>query len=388
MFKKFILISCFFTILNISCKSQPIDSNWKGLFEKSYYEGYRGFPPLKDYWITLSNSKRVTAFEPLSYGLDAILAMYEATGSVKYIADAIMLTNNIIKKAKTTNKIPGNRFRLKDEYKGWIEDGADSTSGIFHSETVLSEIYFFQYVGRLLKDIHNNEKLYQKPYFKEFYNKTLDFIENNIWRKWESRGIRFENNKYDYLLLNRTHMASHWAYIATELYFLTKSDSLRNDYITFIKTYNKKLENNFFKYDKYILWNQTWDDITDSKKIVQDVSHANLIVSYIVEAFSLGLWKDSDAIQRIINTLKDKLWDSQDCLFADNLDGTMFETGYQGSVGSFQADGFVKLTRYDPSLLSIYEKFVNCSKYLTTWYQYGQLFANLTLSVRLLKSHH
>jgi hypothetical protein len=71
------------------------------------------------------------------------------------------------------------------------------------------------------------------------------------------------------------------------------------------------------------------------------------------------------------------------------MDGTMILTSQlHRSSGSFQADGFVKLTRYDRSLFPIYEKFMECSKYLAAAsYQYGQLFANLALSEKLLSGY-
>ncbi|MEO7048641.1 MAG: hypothetical protein ABI091_25295 [Ferruginibacter sp.] len=381
------------TTVRASSKAQSTDYDWNKLFQQSYYNNFKkGFPPLKEYWDGLSNSNRVTDLQPLSYGLDAILAMYETTDSLSYLEDAIALTNNSIGKAQVTADIAGNMFRLKDSYKGWIEEGGDSTSGIYHSETVLSEIYFFQYVTRLLKDIHKVPSLYKIRKFRNFYDQTLDFVETNIWDKWVKRGIRYANNKDNYLFLSRTHMASHWAYIAAELSFLTNSTARKTAYLAFVDLYNTKLENNFYKYDRYISWNQTWDTPKDKESPkndkdnnVQDVSHANLIVAYIVEAYDLGLWKDSDAVHRIINTLKDKLWDPKDCLFRDNINGTMFQSGQKGSVGSFQADGFVKLTRYDSSLFEIYEKFVSCSRFLTGWNQHGQLFANLALSKKLLK---
>lgn len=382
VFTHFCLI-CLLVMLFSWCNCQTA-TNWQNLFKQSYYNSYDGFLPLRKYWLNLSNSNKVTDFEPLSYGLDAILAMYEATKEQNYIEDAITITNNIVGKAQPTDHIPLNKFILKDSYRGWIEQG-DSLSGIFHLETVLSEIYFFEYVGRLLKDIHNNDKMYNNPVFKSFYDKTLTFVEVNIWDKWENRGIRFAKDKYNYLLLSRTHMASHWAYLAAELYFLTKSSNRKTDYFTFVNLYNNKLENNFYKYNKYISWNQTWNLSNNSTSIIQDVSHANLVISYLVEAYDLGLWKDYDTIQRIINTLKDKLWDSKDCLFADNIDGTMFTVGMAHStIGSFQADGFVKLTRFDKSLFILYRQFINCTKYLTAWYQYGQLFANLSLSQKLI----
>jgi hypothetical protein len=391
--KSFFFIKFFTKIaLNIFCLCisdfsfcQNPQPNWQDLFRQSYYGSFRRFIPLKQHWLQLSESNDIELLEPLSYGLDAILAMYETTDSLNYIDDAITLTNNSINQAQITNQITGNRSILRDKYKGWIENGIDSTSGIYHREVVLDEIYFYQYVCRLLKDIHNNKKLIRLQRYKKFYTQTLDFIETNIWDKWKGRGERDDKNPYSFLMLSRTHMASHWAYIAVELYFLTKEKTHKEAYLNFVNFYDNALEKNFRKYENYISWDQTWDYSQPHENIIQDVSHANLVVSYIVEAYDLGLWHDFNAIQRIINTLKNKLWDSQKCIFKDNMDGTMIAVDDpHRQIGSFQSDGFVKLSRYDKSLFSLYEKFIDCSKYLTAWYQYGQLFANLALSEKTI----
>ena len=381
-----------FTILALQGNNliaQSTDYNWKDLFYQSYYTGFKKLPPLRNYWLNLSNSKHIDDIEPLSYGMDAVLAMFETTDSIKYLDDAITFTNNVMDWAQVSKDIPGNVSPYKDSFKSWIEKPLGSEKGLYNQEGVLWEAYFFQYVSRLLKDIHNNESIFKIQNYKKFYIETLNFVEKDIWEKWESRGIKL-HNKYAFLFLSRTHMACHWAYIAAELSFLTNSQENKSDYLAFVNLYNSKLEDNFYKYDKYISWHSTWDfnldnTINKNTPIIQDVSHANLVVSYIVEAYDLGLWKDSDAIQRIINTLKDKIWDPSDCLFKDNLDGTMFVSSHTSPTGSFQSDGFAKLTRFDKSLFSIYEKFMNCSRYLIyPWLQYGQLFANLALSERFI----
>jgi hypothetical protein len=385
--KKNLLIVLSLLVFNFSY-SQGAEPNWQNSFRNCYYQSFRWFIPLKEYWIRLSKSNNVEDLEQLSYGLDAILAMYETTDSLNYLNDAITLVNNNLKQARITKKIPQNKYILRDKYKGWIQNGKDSTSGVFHKEVVLDEIYFYQYVCRLLKDIKTNKSLRRQQPYKKFSRQTFNFIETNIWDKWISRGLRYKKNPYHFLMLVRTHMASHWAYIAAELYFLTRDSKRKIAYLNFVNFYNNQLEKNFHKYENYISWNQTWDD-SPSDRIIQDVSHANLVVSYLVEAYDLGLWTDFDAIQRIIITLKDKLWDSNDCIFKDNIDGTMIPASQvHRSIGSFQTDGFVKLTRYDGSLFPIYEKFMECSKYLAAAsYQYGQLFANLALSEKLLSGY-
>lgn len=379
---------CLSLLTSYRSNGQPGSVNYQKLFRKSYYEGFKGFKPLKQHWLQLSKSKNVEDLEALSYGLDAILTMYEVTDSLNYLDVAMSLVNNNIGNALVTNQIKGNRFIYRDNYKGWIEQGKDSTSGVFHREVVLDEAYFYQYVCRLLRVINQNKRLIRKKRYRKFFTRTLDFVETNIWDKWISRGVRDSKNRYYFLLLSRTHMASHWAYIAAELYFLSGKMNRQDDYLNFVNTYNKKLEGNFHRYGNYISWNQTWDSNKHTTSIIQDVSHGNLVISYIVEAYDLGLWTDYDAIERIINTLKDKLWDPEDCLFRDNMDGTTIHAGpLLGDVGSFQSDGFVKLTRYDKSLFPVYEKFIECSKYLTAWYQYGQLFASLAFSKKILSSN-
>lgn len=371
-----------------TAKAQDTSIKWYALFYNSYYSGFRKQLPLRQYWFELSTSNEIIDLQPLSYGLDAILAVFEATDSTKYLDDAISITNNVIDSSQVTDQIVGSLSPFKDAYRGWIERNP-MQRGIYLNETVLSEIYFFQYVTRLLNDIHKNNVINRIPRYKYFYSQTLNFVERNIWDKWENRGIRIRKNKDAYLLLSRTHMASHWAYIAAELYFLTNSDSQRRNYLDFVNLYNSELEKNFIRYDNYIKWNSTWDyNLDDSRSkspdIIEDVSHANLVISYIVEAKNLGLWKDNDAIKRIINTVKSKLWNSTDCIFSDNIDGSFFGNEPHSTIGSFQADGFVKLTRYDKELYDLYGKFVNCSKFLINWFQYGQLFANLALSEKLL----
>jgi hypothetical protein len=385
--KKAILFAFLITYAGI-INAQSSQYNWKALFYQSYYLGFKKQPPLRNYWFNLSTSNDVIDLQPLSYGLDAILAMYEATDSSTYLNDAILITNNVTDKAKVTSKISGNKSPYKDKYLGWIDRNPKEASA-YMKEAVLSEIYFFQYVTRLLKDIRKNDSIYRIPEYKNFYFQCLNFIESNIWEKWENRGIKIKD-KYAFMLLSRIHMTSHWAYIAAELAFLTANTSRRDDYLNFVNLYNNELEVNFKRYGRFLKWNSTLDYDkngiqTKLIRIIQDVSHANLVVSYMVEALNLGLWTDTDAIQRLINTLKYKLWIADSCTFADNIDGTFFPKDFKGSIGAFQADGFVKLTRYDRDLLPLYQTFVGCNQYLIAWDQYGQLFANLALSEKLLK---
>lgn len=374
---------------SISANAQEKQYNWDSLFQKTYQDTFHQLIPLKQYWLDLSLSKRLTDLTPLSYGLDALQAMFQATDSTIYLDDAMVLINNVIRRARISNQIPGNSFTLKDRYESWIAE-IPSEEG-YETEDPLSESYFFQYVTKLLRDISENPKVFNKKKYRSFYYQTLNFIETNVWDKWESRGIRF-GYKYVYMLRSRTHMASHWAYIAADLSVLTTALSRKLDYLNVVNLYNTNLENNFVKYDRYISWNSTWNEnftsTDDTLKAVQDVAHGNQVVAYVVEAYELDLWKDSEVIVRLVKTLKDKLWYSKNCTFKDNIDGSMFDSRYSKnwSSGSFQAAGFVKLVRFDKTLFPIYEKFINCSKNLTKWYQYGELFANLALDKKLLET--
>lgn len=386
---KSVILFLLFVIESTALKAQNKNYNWENLFEKSYFNDFRNFPPLRKYLMDISNSKHLTDLIPLSYGLDGLLAIFQVTDSLVYLNDALTLSNNVMQRAIVTKSIPDNQYRLKDNYLGWTGEAVGGM--LYQHESPLLEGYFFQYVANLLRIIHDDTALFNNTKYRNFYNNTLVFVEVEIWDKWFSRGIRFNGDKYTYLLPSRTHIASHWAYMAAELFFITKDSVRKEEYFKLIELYNAKLEDNFDKYNKYITWNSTWNrdlkgNLNRLSAIVQDVAHGNQVVSYIVESYDLGLWKDTDAIRRIINTLKDKLWDYSNCLFKDNIDGTMFKLGTSGSVGSFQAAGFEKLSRYDSTLFPIYEKFVSCTPFLTSWHQYGQLFANLALGKKLFKT--
>jgi hypothetical protein len=386
---KSIVIAFILVSISITANAQIKQYNFESLFQEAYKHSFHNLIPLKQYWLNLSLSKRLTDLTPLSYGLDALQAMFQTTNSTIYLDDAIVLINNVLQRSKISDEIPGNSFKLKDKYKSWIAEIPGEQS--YELEDPLSESYFFQYVTKLLRDISLNRNVFNEKKYQLFYYHTLNFIETNVWDKWESRGLRL-GDKYVYILRSRTHMASHWAYIAADLSVLTTSLSRKLDYRNVVNLYNANLENNFVKYNQYILWNSTWNksfSITDdTARIIQDVAHGNQVVAYLIEAYELQLWKDSGSIVRLVNTVKEKLWNPANCTFKDNIDGSTFDSleSKNSSSGSFQAAGFVKLARFDRSLFSIYEKFIACSKYLTFWYQYGELFANLALSNKLFKS--
>jgi len=360
------------------------ENKWIGLFDSTYYTGYNKKKPFRNVWMMYSKSTNVLDFQPLSYGLDAVIAMYEATHNLKYLDDAVIFVNNVINSAKPLRNITYSKSSFSDNYATWVvTDSSKQYASLNMKETSLSEAYFFQYVTHLLYIIKNTQSLIQLKSYRDFYTTTLAFTEKNIWEKWYSRGYKLGGKT---IFEGRTHMESHWAYMACILSKITTDSGKKAEYIDAYTTYNALLKSNFKTRSDMpgvYIWNSTWDSKTSrDQTFVQDVSHGNLVVSYIVEAHDLSVFWTTTDINNLCNLVKKYLWINNKFTFKDNLDGsTKLQTT---SRGGFQSDGWVKLGRYDRTLQSIYEKYVayNSTNYYVTD---GQLFANLALNEQLLQ---
>jgi hypothetical protein len=320
-----------------------------------------------------SNSKTANSARmySLAYALDGNLAMYQATGNTKYLDRAIEYAINVIDNAVPVKNLEGNEWG--DSYLGWglYEDRL----GPEGKESPLIESYFFRYVCRMLRIIRQTPALYDDPQYRKVYETILKFTEKNVFEKWYTRGPR-------YLLGGTTNMVSHWAYIAMELSLITSSSKNRKLYkeITYKVNANlKPYQNSSLR--KQIIANPVdesayfWDSVFGKKKQPgQDTSHANNVVSYLVEAHELGIyWNDAD-MQGLINLLLKVLWNgSYDTpTFAGYLDGSDPGGGY------FQSDGFMKLGRYDPYVQKLYENF---NGHISSYTQY---YGNAALNAKML----
>lgn len=392
MFKVIVLSSLIIFIFSTEGFAESSEFSWQELFDSSYYSKYKNKPSLKSYWFKLSKSSNVVDFQDLSFGIDALTAMYVSTNESKYLNDALKLVDNVTSSARVSNQIHGNKYYLKDEYLSWINaDTLRKTESTFMIETHLSEAYFFRYVSRLLRIIKLNNDAMSNYEVENFYRKNLAFIEKHVWEKWYNRGKR--NNMCDqFLKSGRTHIASHWAFIAINLEELTLNQEKRMQYNEVYEWYNAKLRENLIPHPRVKRtwsWNSTWDkgwnilglncDKLYEYSEVQDVSHGNQVISYIIEAYKLNKgWNKTD-IKKLNRLLHKCIWIKGENTFRDTVLGERYKKG-KSSPGVFQAEGFVKLSEFSFKTYRLYLDFVKYNIDHIYSNQHAQLFANLSLS--------
>lgn len=359
-------------------------------FIKSFEENYTESTRQKDSLKSIAGNS--VNFMSLSLRIDALLAMYIISNKEYYIGEGKIIINNIIGAARVSSSIPENIFKFKDDYMGWISKTPDYS---YNSESQLYESYVFQYISRFLYQLLQTGWTSLSAANTQWYNNTIFFIEKHIWEKWITRSMKSTGMPYRTFLGIRTHMAAHWAGIALVLEQLTQNNEIKKQcrelYTQYDTLLKRNLRPNPAHPDAYI-WNSTWDntDNTQARKdtgaIIQDVSHGNHIVSYIVTAQETGSsnWSREN-INKFINTVKLVVYDSQNHIFSDGVDGTSSLT--RPGWGNFQADGWLKLGRYDKELQNLYVNFAAIQeKLLKKYSQTLQYYANLALNEYLLST--
>jgi hypothetical protein len=276
----------------------------------------------------------------LGYAVDANVAMFRATGKTQYLDRALLYTSNVIGTAKKSSTIKTSQY--KDSYMAWPSfshpDGQDGGR-----EYPLYESYMWRYVTYMLRTMHDTPSVMQNTSYKTQYDKILAFSETNMFDKWYNR------NANDNIYRQNTHMASHWAYISMELAAITTNTTKKATYTKVYTNINKKLPNypgglrtqmkvNPVNKNAYF-FHPDWGV---SKRPGSDVSHANGVLSYIVEAHDSNVeWTDAD-ISKFDVMLKDVIWKSNGNS-AEFLDGSGTDSGWIN-------DGLMKLGRYDPAI--------------------------------------
>jgi hypothetical protein len=317
-------------------------------------------------YLALSTAGDSWKLYNLGYAVDANVAMYRATGKTQYLDRALLYTNNVIGKAKKSSSIPTSQY--KDSYMTWPSfshpDGQDGGM-----EYPLYESYMWRYVTYMLRTMHDTPSVMQNASYKSQYDKILTFTEKNIYDKWYSRSAN------DNIYRQNTHMASHWAYITMELAAVTTDSSRKAAYTKVYTNINKKLPNypgglrtqmkvNPVNKNAYF-FHPDWGV---SKRPGSDVSHANGVLSYIVEAHDSNIeWTDAD-IAKFDVMLKDVIWKSNGDS-AEFLDGSGTDSGWIN-------DGLMKLGRYDATIQKRLESY-NTGQNI-------QFNANAALNVKIL----
>ncbi|MCC6287671.1 MAG: hypothetical protein IT249_07285 [Chitinophagaceae bacterium] len=323
-------------------------------------------------------------FQPVRDRLGAWLSMYKATGHIMYFNVLKNFIDTLIAQAATSNTIQGNRYEYKDNFKGWIYKTNDGE--LFGMEVPLSEGYIMRY---LFEFIYLAKKYGVVENNAEWCRKTLTWLTENEWTKWRSRSIRQFGKPNTLFLRVRLHMGAHWAAVALLLNKMTSVDSIREQTKSVVEQYDLLAKRGFIKNDfdgGAAMFSQTYGNTknTDAQEsavsVIQDVSHANHFISYIVLANQLGCesWNDAK-ITEMANLDKNILYKG-DYTFWDLINGTE-DPKRAGNWGNYQADGWLLLDQYDTGLFKIHTAILDNANDITK--RYGQLFnyrANLALA--------
>lgn len=299
----------------------------------------------------------------LGFYLDALTAMYRATGERQYLDEALALSEDLVDTARPSSALPTSQYR--DDYRGWVSRSRAEAGG---REVPLYESVAWRYVTTLLRVMHEHGDDRDDAY-RERYDRLFAFAEEHVFDKWYDRGAS------EHIYRSNTHMVAHWALIATNLAELTDDAERRARYARVIRDINYGLPN----YDASLrgqmrahpadsrayFWDDEWScDCPPGS----DVAHANGVVAYVVEAEAYGrAWTRTD-MSRFVRTLDEVVWPREGPP-AEYLDGSGDGTGWF-------SDGFVKLGRYDVALQRRLESHEPANV---------QFVGNAALNVRLLQ---
>lgn len=306
------------------------------------------------YWKEKSTESNSHEYYHMAYIIDALVSMYEATNKRKYLDYSIELTKNVVSKARPVCQMEdlNPKFKYNDCYFGWVNYHYNNR------EISLDEAYFFRYVTKMLRVVLTNEVLLEDTKLKQESLSLVNFVSNNVWEKWYERDL-------EEIYRSRTHMASNWAYIALNLSLI---DSSNLQYTQVLDNINYKgfptqsfegaalrRQIRHGKVTTGFSWkNSTWDSVQVPVTKVQDVSHANNVVAYIVDAYEHDVHWTTKDIEGLKNLFFKVVWNSNKRTFRDCLSGDSCEINKK-HIGKFQSDGWMKLGRYDRKIQQIYE---------------------------------
>lgn len=289
--------------------------------------------------------------------LGGINSLLKVKWDQSLINDQKNLIDAMFNSAKPSSQM-NSKLAFKDEYTGWIS----LTKGQSYSEEVpLFESYSFVYIAEFLYLLKERGWINESNDNRRWWQEKVAFVEKNGWEKWMKRSELKFKKKYTYFLRGRTHMGSHWAGVALYLEKISSDDKIRKQAREVYTTYDMLLKRNFKVVDGRYVWNSTYDDVTGTDATpstiqrVQDTSHGNNVVAYIIAAEDLGNgnWTDED-IKLLIGTLKHAVYSSTNKTFNSYIDGT---TDIADRSRFFLGDGWVKLSRYDEDLLNLFKQY-------------------------------
>jgi hypothetical protein len=412
-------------------------------------------------------------FDNLALGIDALLAMYEATDSIKFLDSAMAYTQNLVDNAHTLGPSEVKIGYLAGfPYKGWYIPTTPTDYGINNTSEIKPVRYILR-MCRMIADRQNTLPQYYVDKAKEYIN----FFETNVWNKWAYYVADNANPCPIHITGPSLDKCTNWAYFAYELYYLSHKYNWsyfynnnstpptqqiyqkEQDYKVIICFFNYAFKsaiepnNTALKIDAWPAHAQVQNKygglfghhfegcefgfdranppaIPVASSAYYDVSHANFMISTLVENYSLNFpltspigypnnffsqhqsnmpflsdisqYTFNTHIQGFVNTVKDVLWNDCDgSLLPQVNDGTtlpdpMYDTVpvYAGNNGVNWLDGWIKLGRYSCELQMILDQYAECQLYYNgatlTYPQWtgnsSQFLGNMALNAKILSA--
>ena len=371
------------TVIIFSLLSQVSgQKNWKQLFDKRYFGLCTSNKTFRENCLAQSSLGDAMKFMDISGVVDGLKCMYSSTKDEIYLNDEIKLINNILSTAEVSKNIPYNTYLLKDDYLSWTSKTPGYT---YNSESPVYEGYIFRDITQFLYILKKSGWTDVSAQNNSWYTNALSFIEKNIWEKWTSRSNRINGQPYTILLSRRTHVASHWAYIALMLNQITQNPVIKSQSQELCNMYDLLLKRNLKpnpNYPQAYIWNSSWDNVEGTQASIpndvalQDVAHGNQVIAYVVAAEELGnpTWKPED-ISYFTNTILQVVYNAKTLRFSEMVDGS---SPSNSESGNFQTYGWVKLGRLNKKAKDFYLKYAIENDKLVINYGPLQYYANLS----------
>ncbi|KQC29333.1 hypothetical protein [Flagellimonas eckloniae] len=333
--------------------------HWKDLFDKAWAEQYPKAVAQSE------SGNAMQEYYYMSYSLDGLIQIWQATGDNKYLDDALDLIENTMDDA-----IPVSGEN--SGYLGWpsnLERYGDKRN---QEGTNLWESFMYRFVATLLRIMKQSPNLMSQGSYQSRYNNILAFTEEHIWEKW----YRFNDNLSG-IYRSRSHTASHWARIGMELYIITGE----SEYLEVFENVSYKgmsrysgssLRDRIFNIGSAYAWYETWE--SDN---IQDVNHGSDVVSFWVTAYENGMYWNAEDMRSLVATTNELVWESDSPIkFTVNVDGS--GTANNGDAGSH---GMIAVGRFDESLQARIHSHYNTSK---VNYQESQAMGIAAMNRKLL----
>lgn len=260
----------------------------------------------------------------LGYHLTGLLNLWRATGNNAWLEELLLLHRNLISTAVPVPGVYGGT------YLGW-ENRLNNPVGVSLWESICwrvtaSLLRYMKGSPILLSTSNGRGGTYQDD-----YNTLLNFIERNIWEKFAGTS---DNTTSGEVFRSRVHMISHWLRISLNLYTVTNKIRYKNFFDKAVfgtfpsgsgrDTRDYLLNPNQIRPNTAnsngVEWSQTW--FYEDGYSIQDMSHANQVVSMMIDAYEQSYAFDQAFMNKLVVTLDQVLLVGNNYQLYYDIDGT------------------------------------------------------------------